>query len=217
MHIRRLPSPARAVAAAALLTLLALGLSEFLLPGLVEQRVRDRLERNFGADVHSLQVDSSPALGAIVGGPDHVAFQIDDASASGGFSSAGKADQIDARFGSLSMRAVDARDVHFTKSGSEFQSSLRIPATVTLPGGRGGELDLTVTPDGGLEAAVLGVPIEIVPDGGAVVARPRAAGPLTRAFGSRTLMEPSALSIDQLHATEAGDEIELRVSGRVTV
>lgn len=207
------PRAWRAVAGVFAAALLLAGLAELLLPGLIEQRVRDRLERDFGGEVTSLQVEGS-ALGTLLGGPERVAFEIDEATGGTGFESLGEAEEVEARFGTLSLPGLEAQDVLFVKNDERFQLRMDVSEVVRGPRGRM-ELELSAGQAGTLVGTIAGpgVRVEIVASDGDVVARPAGIGPLGSSIASVTLVSLPTLQVDDLGAAPAGEGVKLNLTG----
>jgi hypothetical protein len=209
------PRAWRTVAALFAAALLIAGLAELHLPGLIEQRVRERLEREFGGEVTSLRVEGS-ALGTLLGGPERVVFEIEDAAGAGGFEALGEAEDVEARFGTLSLPGLQAQDVLFVKDDERFTLRMNVPEVLSGPNGRM-DLELSAGHAGTLVGAVAGpgVRVEIVASDGDVVARPGGLGPLGPSIASVTLVSLPSLRVDDLGAASAGEGVELNLTGGV--
>jgi hypothetical protein len=120
----------RAIIAILLVVVAALVAAQLILPGVSEQRLRDRLGRD--GRVTRVEVHSFPAIKLLWNRADRVVVRMNSASAGTGkvadlLASARDAGEVDARVGELKVTLLRLRDVRLRKRGDRFDGR----ATVT--------------------------------------------------------------------------------------
>ena len=108
----------------------ALALSQLVLPGVAERRLRDRLERN--GTVEEADVSAFPAVRLLWGDADRISLRVGEARAGPGrfadlVVDMADAERVDAQVAALRILALRFRDVRLRKRGRALSGS----ATVT--------------------------------------------------------------------------------------
>lgn len=121
-----------AVLGAVVVVVVALGVAQLVLPGIAEQKIRDRLARS--GTVLSVHVSAFPAIELLWQRADHVVVRMADYHADVsalGHTLAGAvaADSVDASATTLEVGRLTLRDATLTKRGDELTGSARITET----------------------------------------------------------------------------------------
>lgn len=173
-----------AIGAVLALVVLLLVIAQLVLPGIAEQRLRDRLSRS--GTVQRVEVDAFPAIELLWHHADRVVVRMGTyhstpAALSTTLTGIGNAGSLDASANQLDTGLVTLRNARLTKHGSEVSASATITESdlqAALPvldsvqpiSSSGGQLTLQGT------ATVLGVTasidVTVGPRGGALVASP---------------------------------------------
>jgi hypothetical protein len=114
---------------ALLVVLVVLGVAQIVLPGIAEQKIRDRLARS--GTVLSVDVSAFPAIELLWQRADHVVVRMADYHANVGqlghtLAGAVAADSVDASATTLQVGRLTLHDATLTKRGSQLTGNARI-------------------------------------------------------------------------------------------
>ena len=122
-------TPGRVALAATAGVLALLALSQLLLPGIAERRLRDRLERN--GTVERVQVDAVPALKLLGGRADSVEIRMARSRSGAGrfadlVASSHATDELDARVEEVQVVLLRLRDLRLRKRGARLEGEAAV-------------------------------------------------------------------------------------------
>lgn len=196
--------------------------AQLVLPGVVESRLRDRLEQDLGP-VKSLKVDTSPAVTMLWGDYGSISAHISQAKANAlsdadlsalGAGNLKSVDRLNLEIDRMVLGQTNARDLDFQSHSGDFTLTAQIPTEVNAPL----PARLSAGADGGLYATVsfLGrqVPVQITASGGDLVAVPVGLG-FFGMLATQTLLHRQTVELDGLTAVDQPNGITIRASGRI--
>lgn len=212
----------RTLAAGAALTLTAAALAtNFALPSVAEDRMRDELA-SFGA-VTSVEVSASPGLKLLFGGVDRAAVEMSSATLDAGtmdsdmLARAGEVGVLRARIDTLRAGPLDVESVVLDKRGEELDGSASLDldqverllpgAELTVEDGKVllgfSDLPLPLPIPGGLQ-------LELAVEDGSVVARPL--GAASALLPAQPLLDRPELEVTSLHGRLTDGQVKLSAS-----
>lgn len=216
----------RTLAAAAALTLTAAAVAtNFALPSVAEDRMRDELA-SFGS-VTKVEVAASPGLKLLFGGVDRAAVEMSSATLDSGsmdsdmLTRAGEVEVLEARIDSLRAGPFDVESVVLDKRGETLDGSASVDiaqierllpgAELTVEDGKVllgfSELPLPLPIPGGLQ-------LELAVEDGTVVARPL--GAASALLPAQPLLDRPELDVTSLRASIADGRVNLSASATLS-